>query len=288
MSPAGHRLTSPTSRLTVRSVRPVRDARVPRSRRAHGARAPRVRHSGSPRTLPPPGARPTLRVVAPGAQPERSQPRYDLLRGHTNAGRRGCCCGMGASALSDRGGDGPRFLGGGVTAPRFCSPVRRFAVAAHEAGSEGALRRVLVVDPAPRANALHRRLPAPGHRLDGVMLEPGARRTAVPVIAHERAPAAIAFPHRPPHLRRDGARVRARLRTAPTRPAGRRELALLEPGDQGVQRAVERFGQLAGGHGMAERVLGVREPLAGALPDGELKGVTSGRERRDPRMRRLG
>jgi hypothetical protein len=154
---------------------------------------------------------------------------------------------------------------------------------AHEPGSEGALGGVLVVGPAAQPQAL-RRGPAPArHRVHVVELQPGAGRAAATGLADESALAAIALPDGAPDLGREVPRVRARAPRPGARPAGGRELALLELADEGVQGAVEDRGDLSGGELVTEQRPGVLELLVGALADGELQGEALRCQRRQPR-----
>jgi len=77
---------------------------------------------------------------------------------------------------------------------RFGRAPGRLALPGHEAGPERPLGCVLVVRPAPQPRVPRARPAAPGHRLDVVELEPGARVAAVAGGAHERAPSVVALP----------------------------------------------------------------------------------------------
>src|SRR5206468_13082475 len=103
-------------------------------------------------------------------------------------------------------------------------------------GAERALGSVLIVRPAAQPDPRHAGPASARHLLDVIELEQLARRTAAPRLAHEGALPAVPLPHRPLDGSGDVTRVSARP-PAPARPRGRRELALLEPLDQGVERA---------------------------------------------------
>ena len=194
------------------------DAQASRSTAAHSARAPRAGRPARPRSSPPAAPRP--RATRARAARERPPPPA--------AARARAASAAVASAVARHG----------RVRPRRCAASRLRAM---QAGSERLLGRVLVVSPAAQSHALHGRPPAPGHRLDVVELEPGAGRAAVAGIAHERALAAVA--PRPPAGPRPGRGAGWRWAAGGlARSGGRRELALLEPGDQGVEGAVEAPG----------------------------------------------
>src|SRR6059036_1440949 len=81
----------------------------------------------------------------------------------------------------------------------------RFPLLAHERGPERALGRELVVRPAQEPDAFYGGLAAPGKLPDVVVLELRLRLAAMPGLAHERASAVVALPHRALHLRGDAA-----------------------------------------------------------------------------------
>src|SRR5437899_269312 len=156
----------------------------------------------------------------------------------------------GAHSLLERG------LGGGVASldrmpgllraktelpealDHLSGPLRRtpgaLPLLTHEARPESAVRLVLIVGTAPQPYPLHR-CPAPErHRVDVIELQERALPAAVSGCADEGALALIALPDGAPDMRRDesptggAARARPRLR-------GRRELALLELVDEGIE-----------------------------------------------------
>src|SRR5262249_27939871 len=118
---------------------------------------------------------------------------------------------------------------------------RRLPLARHEASPEHAIGLVLIVSATAQPDAVDRRLTPARDRVHVIKFEPHARPTAVPALADEDAPPAVALPHRPLHRRRDVPRV---VRGAPCpRPRGRRELLLLELLDVRIERALEHLGR---------------------------------------------
>jgi len=63
----------------------------------------------------------------------------------------------------------------------------------------------------------------------------------------------------------------------------RRELALLEPVDQGIERPVEHHGHVRGGDLVAQQRLGVAQLVVRGLADRHLQGEALGRQRFHPR-----
>src|SRR6266581_9548760 len=112
--------------------------------------------------------------------------------------------------------------------------------------------------------------PAPGHLVDVIEFEQGARRAALAGLADERALAAISLPHRALDVRRDVPRARGRS-TLALGPRGRGELALLELANQRVQRPIEHGRDIARGDLVAEELLSVPQLVVRALIDGDLE-----------------
>src|SRR5438093_13210248 len=120
--------------------------------------------------------------------------------------------------------------------------LRLASFATHELGPERALGRVLIVRPTHEMQILCCRLAPARDRLPVVVFEPRALRAASSALAYERAPAAVALPHRAPPRRRDvagGGR-------APGAPGagGRRELPLLDMSDVELEHALDHRGDL--------------------------------------------
>ena len=152
------------------------------------------------------------------------------------------------------------------------------ALSAHEPRPERAIGFVLIVTLTPQANAVHGRLPSARHGLDVVVLQKFSGLAAVTGLADERASALIALVHGAFHVRRDVTPVGARIRARP-RPVGRRELPLLELGDERFERAVEYLRDISRGQLVAQQRLDMPELVVRLLADCELDRETLGRER---------
>ena len=101
-----------------------------------------------------------------------------------------------------------------------------------------------------------------------IELEELSSLAAMSVVADERALPAVALPDDAFHLRRNLASAR-RLRRVLTRPAGGRELALLELGDQRIQGPVQDLGQVATRNRVAQQLPRVAQLVVGAPADRE-------------------
>jgi hypothetical protein len=129
---------------------------------------------------------------------------------------------------------------------------------------------------APQAHIGHARLAPARHGLGVIELQAGARRAALPGLAHERAPALVALPDRPLDAGRDLARVDGGPRPARPRPGGGGELLLLELGHQRRQGPLEHLPGVPGRHLVAEQGLGVARQVVPPLAQGEPHGEDPG------------
>src|SRR5207244_819863 len=113
---------------------------------------------------------------------------------------------------------------------------------------------------------------SPACHLDRMIkLQELARRAPAPGRADEGALAAVALPNGALDRGGDVPCARGRAPPARARLLGRRELAPLEPADQGVERLVEDFRDVPRGELVAEERLGVAQLVVRALPDGDLE-----------------
>ena len=104
------------------------------------------------------------------------------------------------------------------------------------------------------------------------------------LLAHEpgpeRALPAVTLPHGATDV---GENVAAGCHsTLRARPSAGRELLLLELLDERFQRALEPFGDLTEGHGVAQQRLRVAQQVVCALADRDLEREASGSERSEP------
>jgi hypothetical protein len=145
-----------------------------------------------------------------------------------------------------------RFMGDLRSLPFLQLHPRLFALLVHEARSESAFCLVLVMRPAQQAHVLDGRRSAIRHGDDVVVLQPLVRAASTPVVADERAAAAVPLPHFPSDMRRNASHPLIGAATA-LRSARTRHLALLELRDQSVQRAVEHPADLSSRNGVAQQ-----------------------------------
>src|SRR5687767_7368026 len=111
----------------------------------------------------------------------------------------------------------------------------------------------------------------------------------MPGVAHERALAAVATPHRALDLGRHVAAAGSWCGyAARPRRSSRRELVLLELGDGQIEYAIEHLGEISGWDLMAQEVLRLAQLLARALLDRDLEPEALRRQRRDPSWCRWG
>jgi len=158
-----------------------------------------------------------------------------------------------------------------------CTARRGLSPAAHELAAERALRGELVVRAAAEPQVGDGRAPSARDRLDVVVFQQLACLAALPVLAHVRALAAVAFADRALDLRRDVPAVRRTPRLA--RAGSGRELPFLELLDQCIQSALQHLCDIARGQCMTEQVLRVTELLVGLLVDRDLQREPARRER---------
>ena len=85
----------------------------------------------------------------------------------------------------------------------------------------------------------------------------------MPLVASERALAAVPFPDCAADVGGNPPSLLARARRP--RPLGSRELARLEPANQGIQRQIENLGDVAGRDLVTEQVLGAAQLVVRGL-----------------------
>ncbi len=146
------------------------------------------------------------------------------------------------------------------------------------------LRLVQVVRSTPQFDVLDRRLTTDSMGFNVMELEEPALGTA-PVRPHERAPAAVALPHLPPHGGRNVTRTR-RDRSARTWMLGRRQLGSLEIRHEERQRPIEDGSRVASRDRVTQQVLSSAELVVRLTRDRELHLVALGSQRRHDRRAR--
>ncbi|TMQ71615.1 MAG: hypothetical protein E6K81_09685, partial [Candidatus Eisenbacteria bacterium] len=137
------------------------------------------------------------------------------------------------------------------------------------------------VGPASKPDARDRGRAAACDFLHMIEFESGARLAAMAGLAHERTPAAVAFPDRALDRRRDVTRV-GRPALAGPRVLGRRELLALELGDECLQRPLEDHRDVTRCDLMPEQLLRVAQQVVRLLVHGELDPEALGSQRRHP------
>ena len=183
------------------------------------------------------------------------------------------------------------------------APVRRAGLASagrslplHERPPVIDLRLVLVVGPAAQLEVLHRVHAAARPVLLVVELEEAPRSAPPPRVAHVRAPAAIAQPHRPTHRGRDDPRSRRRSslrrlrrvlarRRGRTRAPGQRRLRRQRPLEQQRQPALDDRRRVAIRHLMRQQILQLSQCGVRLLADRDPHLVPLRSQRLDPRRR---
>jgi hypothetical protein len=157
---------------------------------------------------------------------------------------------------------------------------RLLSLGVHELGAECALRPELVVGPASKPHLLRRRTASARYFVDVIEFEKRARRTTVTGRADVRALPTISLPHGAFDVRRDVALACGRGAPAWTRLGGLGELPPLELHDERIERSFEYLRDIVQRDLMTQQRLGVAQLIVRALPDGDLKRESLGRDRR--------
>src|SRR5262245_2652881 len=138
---------------------------------------------------------------------------------------------------------------------RSLAPLRRppsgLALLLHELGAVGLPGLVLIVRTAAEPDVGGARVAALRIGHDMVELEPRSRFAVMSVGAGERASAAVALAHRPPHVGRDVAAIGIRRLASAAWSVRGSELALLEMADREIEHPVEDLLDPSRGNDMA-------------------------------------
>lgn len=145
----------------------------------------------------------------------------------------------------------------------------------HEVAAKRSFGTVLIVSTASESQPRRSRDAAPGERLDMIELQEMATLASPSIGTDKGAPSRVALPHGTTNVSGD---VASRPLLAPSwrrrwikglniRSPGNTKLPPLQPGDQGIQRAIQKLGHVPGWNGMAEQCLGVAQLVMGVAPD---------------------